>query len=374
VRSRLTFGVLVLVALLGAALPLTAPAAGAQDSGAIAEARRKADAAAGRVHELEAELGELDGELEELERDRAAAEAELDRLRAQVQTVAVDRYTHAGSDDPLLLSDDINESERARALAEIVTQGDRDAVDRYAATKDRLERTTAELESKRSDQEERLASLESEERRLADELDRLEALEAERLAAERRAAEEAVRRANDAAAQQRLAQLAALSDAQAAGKAASNAGGGGGGGSTAPPVTTGPPRQVATGDWVCPVQGAKSFRDSWGEPRSGGRAHKGVDIMSPRGTPVVNPVSGVVSTRGDALGGLSMHVQGDDGNYYYGTHLDSYSGATGRLPAGTVIGYVGDTGNAQGTHLHFEIHIGGYGNPINPYPTVARYC
>jgi murein DD-endopeptidase MepM/ murein hydrolase activator NlpD len=96
--------------------------------------------------------------------------------------------------------------------------------------------------------------------------------------------------------------------------------------------------------------------------------------MSPRGTPVVNPVSGNVSTRGDALGGLSMHVQGDDGNYYYGTHLDSYSGATGHLPAGTVIGYVGDTGNAQGTHLHFEIHIGGYGNAINPYPTVARYC
>ena len=59
------------------------------------EARRKADAAAGRVHELEAELGELDGELEELERDRAAAEAELERLRAQVQTVAVDRYTRA---------------------------------------------------------------------------------------------------------------------------------------------------------------------------------------------------------------------------------------------------------------------------------------
>jgi murein DD-endopeptidase MepM/ murein hydrolase activator NlpD len=96
--------------------------------------------------------------------------------------------------------------------------------------------------------------------------------------------------------------------------------------------------------------------------------------MAPRGTPVVNPVSGNVTTKGDSLGGLSFQLQGDDGNYYYGTHLDSYSGATGHLPAGTVVGYVGDTGNAQGTHLHFEIHIGGYGNPINPYPTVARYC
>ena len=364
-RSRLSFGVILFVALLGAALPATAPSAGAQGTD-LAEARRKADDATGRVHALEADLGELDGELTRLETEREAAQAELERLRAHVQHLAVDRYTRAGSDDPLLTAVDLNEGERARVLAEIVTQGDRDAVDRYAATKDLLERTTEEVERTRADQEERLRALENEERRLASELDRLEVLEVERIEAERRAAEEAARRANDESSRQRVAQLAALSEAREAGKA-----GGSGGGSRVDP---GPPRQVATGDWVCPVQGAKSFRDSWGEPRSGGRAHKGVDIMSPRGTPVVNPVSGVVSTRGDRLGGLSMHVQGDDGNYYYGTHLDSYSGATGRLPAGTVIGYVGDTGNAQGTHLHFEIHIGGYGNPINPYPTVARYC
>jgi len=360
VRSRLSLALIILVALLGPALP-----AGAQDSG-LSEARRKADEAADRVVALEAELGELDGELTRLESEQAAAQAELDRLRAQVQHVAIDRYTRAGTDDALFLTDDLNEGERARALARIVTQSDTDAVDRYAATQNKLERTTTEVESRRADQAERLEKLEQEEQRLADELDRLEDIEAQRLEAERRAAEEAAKRANDEAAQQRAAQLTALSEARAVGKVSSGGG--------APPTTSGPPRQVASGDWVCPVQGAKTFRDSWGDPRSGGRAHKGVDLMSPRGTPVVNPVSGVVSTRGDRLGGLSMHVQGDDGNYYYGTHLDSYSGATGHLPAGTVIGYVGDTGNAQGTHLHFEIHIGGYGNPINPYPTVARYC
>ncbi len=349
---------LVALALVGVSLP-----ASAQSTPNLADARRAADAAAARVQQLQAELGELDGELARLESEQEAAQAELDRLRDQVQHVAIDRYTRVGTDDVVLLAEDFNEGERARALAEIVTQGDRDALDRYAATKERLARTSKEVEARRGEQQKRLSALEQEQQRMADELERLEQLEAQRLEAERRAAEEAARR-NDEAAKQRAAQLAALADARSAGKA--------GGG--APAVSSGPPRQVASGDWVCPVQGARTFRDSWGDARSGGRAHKGVDIMSPRGTPVVNPVSGVVSTRGDRLGGLSMHVQGDDGNYYYGTHLDSYSGATGHLPAGTVIGYVGDTGNAQGTHLHFEIHIGGYGNPINPYPTVARYC
>jgi murein DD-endopeptidase MepM/ murein hydrolase activator NlpD len=361
VRTRIALAGVIVIAVLGPVRP-----AGAQDESGLQAARRKADQAAARVSEIEAELGELDGELARLEAEQASAQAELDRLRSQVQHVAIDRYTRVGTDDAIFLTDDLNEGERARALAKIVTQSDSDAVDRFAATKDRLERTSAEVEARRSDQADRLEALEAEERRLADELDRLEVLEAQRLEAERRAAEEAAKRANDEAAQQRAAQLVALSDARAAGKAS-------GGGAT-PPSVSGPPRQVASGDWVCPVQGARTFRDSWGDARSGGRAHKGVDIMSPRGTPVVNPVSGVVTTRGDRLGGLSMHVQGDDGNYYYGTHLDSYSGATGHLPAGTVIGYVGDTGNAQGTHLHFEIHIGGYGNPINPYPTVARYC
>jgi murein DD-endopeptidase MepM/ murein hydrolase activator NlpD len=355
------------VVLLGPAVIGPIDPAAAQGTPGLDEARRKANDAAARVHELEAELGELDGELARLESERDAAEAELERLRDQVREVAVERYTHGDSDDPFLLAGDLNEGERARALAQFVTQNDADAVDRYAATKHRLEETTEELEQRQAEQQKRLDALEREEERLAAELDRLEALEAERVEAERRAAEEAARRANDEAARQRASQLQALQNATAIGRSGGPSAGGGGG-------SSGPPQQVASGDWVCPVQGAKTFRDSWGDARSGGRAHKGVDMMSPRGTPVVNPVSGIVSTRGDRLGGLSMHVQGDDGNYYYGTHLDSYSGATGHLPAGTVIGYVGDTGNAQGTHLHFEIHIGGYGNPINPYPTVARYC
>ena len=98
-------------------------------------------------------------------------------------------------------------------------------------------------------------------------------------------------------------------------------------------------------------------------------------MLSPRGTPTVAPVSGTLSHRGNSLGGLSWHLNGDDGNYYYGTHLSAYANeGIGHVQAGTVIGYVGDTGNAKGTpHLHFEIHPH-HGAAIDPYPTVRKYC
>ena len=120
-----------------------------------------------------------------------------------------------------------------------------------------------------------------------------------------------------------------------------------------------------------------SFVDSWMAPRPGGRSHQGVDIMSPRGTTVVLPVGGRTTFRTGGIGGLTFNLNGDDGNYYYGAHMDSYVGlADGYYPAGTVVGYVGDTGDARGTgtHLHFEIHVGGYGNAVNPYPTTRANC
>jgi murein DD-endopeptidase MepM/ murein hydrolase activator NlpD len=121
------------------------------------------------------------------------------------------------------------------------------------------------------------------------------------------------------------------------------------------------------------VQGPHSFVDTWGAPRSGGRRHKGVDMMASTGTPVVAPVSGNVTHRGNSIGGLSFHLYGDDGNYYYGTHLSAYGNA-GYVSAGTVVGYVGDSGNARGIpHLHFEIHPGG-GAAVNPTPTVRAHC
>jgi peptidoglycan LD-endopeptidase LytH len=134
-------------------------------------------------------------------------------------------------------------------------------------------------------------------------------------------------------------------------------------------------RRLAIGAMFCPIDGPHTFTDTWGAARSGGRVHKGVDMLASRGTPTVAPVSGEVVHRGSSLGGLSWYVYGDNGNTYYGTHLSGYANTgVGWVQAGTVIGYVGDTGNAAGTpHLHFEIHPGG-GSPVNPYPYVAEAC
>jgi len=125
---------------------------------------------------------------------------------------------------------------------------------------------------------------------------------------------------------------------------------------------------------TCPVAGSHSFIDSWGFARSGGRRHKGVDVLADPGTPIVAPVSGRVTHRSNRVGGRSFHLWDEHGNYFYGTHMAGY-GKAGEVNAGEVIGYVGDDGNAAGIpHLHFEIHPGGRGNQINPFIDTAAVC
>lgn len=135
---------------------------------------------------------------------------------------------------------------------------------------------------------------------------------------------------------------------------------------------------VATGDGLCPVAGPVTFTDTWLAARSGGRQHQGVDIFAAEGTPVVAPAPGRVEHYDNALGGLSYRLYTDDGTFYYGTHLAGYANeGAGHIEAGTVIGYVGRTGNAATTppHLHWEIHPGGRGSAaINPTQTAEMLC
>lgn len=123
--------------------------------------------------------------------------------------------------------------------------------------------------------------------------------------------------------------------------------------------------------WRCPVTGARWFND-WGFPRSGGRSHAGTDLFAARGTPVVAPVTGTVEHIRGSVGGLQFTLRGDDGVTYLGSHMDSF-GAEGRVTAGDVIGFVGDSGNAEGTdpHLHFQMHPGD-GEAVNPYPSLVH--
>ena len=127
----------------------------------------------------------------------------------------------------------------------------------------------------------------------------------------------------------------------------------------------------------CPVPSG-SFINDWGFARSGGRTHKGTDVFAAKGTKILAPDSGRVSLRSNDLGGLTVWLTGDNGVSFYLAHLDGYPGglSTGdRVSKGSVIGYVGNTGNARGTspHLHFQMHPGG-GSAVNPFPTLRHYC
>jgi peptidoglycan LD-endopeptidase LytH len=137
-------------------------------------------------------------------------------------------------------------------------------------------------------------------------------------------------------------------------------------------------RQVGGGALrACPVGQPRSFTDDFGDPRSGGRRHQGIDILAPKGTPVYAAQSGRFEEMYNDLGGISAGVHGDSGDFTYYAHLDSYAGVPNgaHVPAGTMIGHVGDSGNARGGpyHLHFEYHPGG-GAAANPYRLLRAVC
>ncbi len=125
--------------------------------------------------------------------------------------------------------------------------------------------------------------------------------------------------------------------------------------------------------WVCPVPGS-TFRNDWGNPRSGGRRHEGTDLFAAMGTPILAPVSGTIKKYEGGNAGLAFYLAGTDGVQYFGAHLSALL-KTGPVRAGEVIASVGDSGNARGgtPHLHFEIHPT-KGTKTNPFGTLAAQC
>jgi murein DD-endopeptidase MepM/ murein hydrolase activator NlpD len=125
-----------------------------------------------------------------------------------------------------------------------------------------------------------------------------------------------------------------------------------------------------------PVRGIapRGLRDTWHGARSEGRRHEGIDIFARRGTAVTSSTEGVVLRVGtNRLGGQVVWVLGPGGQRHYYAHLDRYADIENgqRVRAGTVLGYVGTTGNAAGTppHLHYGIY--GAAGAINPYPMLT---
>jgi murein DD-endopeptidase MepM/ murein hydrolase activator NlpD len=119
----------------------------------------------------------------------------------------------------------------------------------------------------------------------------------------------------------------------------------------------------------------RALHNSWGAAREGGRRHEGIDIFSPKGTPVRSTTEGVISRVGqDNLGGNVVWIFGPGRQMHYYAHLERFGEfkAGDLVDPGDIIGYVGDTGNARGTpsHLHYGVYAAGHG-AINPFPLLA---
>lgn len=137
---------------------------------------------------------------------------------------------------------------------------------------------------------------------------------------------------------------------------------------------------------MIPVAGVKpaDLTDTFTDARSQGRVHDAIDIMAPRGTPVVAVNDGhIVKLFTSVRGGLTVYqFDPQDQVVYYYAHLDSYAPglAEGQtLHRGDPIGFVGSTGNASADapHLHFEIEVLGaekqwwHATSINPFGRFA---
>ncbi len=143
---------------------------------------------------------------------------------------------------------------------------------------------------------------------------------------------------------------------------------------------------------VFPVQGGATYRNDYGEPRTGGRTHEGNDLMAGKMRPLLAVADGTISflTVNEATWGWSLTIVDSEGYKYNYLHINNDSPGTddglggynnaffagiqlgSRVIKGQQVAFVGDSGNAETTapHLHFEIREPGSDTPINPYASL----
>ncbi len=149
-----------------------------------------------------------------------------------------------------------------------------------------------------------------------------------------------------------------------------------GGWTASPPIDPARRTQLLSPEYVFPVAGGASFSNDWGGYRSDTGFHQGIDLFSACGTPLVAVHEGTVGRMGwNRLGGRRVWINDTNGNSFYYAHMSAYAAGLSEgmhVAPGAIVGYMGNTGDAQGTpcHLHLQVHPGG-GWAVPPYEYVS---
>ncbi len=334
----------------------------------LLEANQAVGSAISELEGIDGELAELNYTIGRLDRKITEFDEQVADLKASARELVVEAYTNSGTGlvAAAFTAGSIQDLLTSRAL--IGTAADRDlaSLDLLTAVNRENDRLKTDIAEKQAE----IETLQEQQRilveRLANEQAKADHIYAEakdkykdavtRYEAElKRQAEAEARRRREEAARQKAANntSAAASSSAAAGLPASN-----------------------TPGLVCPVAGNTWFVDTWGAARSGGRTHKGVDMIAARGTPLVAMNAGKIRMNWNSLGGRQVYVYAVDGNFYYYAHLSGYAAGltNGQTVAkGQLLGYVGATGNATTNVLHLGMGPSS-GVYVNPYPTVRRVC
>jgi murein DD-endopeptidase MepM/ murein hydrolase activator NlpD len=146
-------------------------------------------------------------------------------------------------------------------------------------------------------------------------------------------------------------------------------------------MPTGLQPRLTAGGYVFPVYGPVSYGNTFGAFRGdvAGNWHHGDDIFAPLGAPILACADGLVFSVGwNDVGGNRLWLRDSEGNEFYYAHLSAFTPIARNgmhVKAGEMLGFVGNTGDAQGTptHLHFEVHPSallfmGYDGAVNPTP------
>jgi murein DD-endopeptidase MepM/ murein hydrolase activator NlpD len=319
--------------------------------------RGRAQAIVAQINQIESVIGLLHAELQTVQKGINVARKRLLATQAQLDRRARITYETGGNLLPLeflLGSTSLRDLSSRMEIVDRATDSDRRLIVKVQRLQARLQHRQTKLEELRVQRLKERQAVKAQYAALQEQLIAQTAVMAQ-ISSDRRAAQSLVRKLADKHRREieRARRLAALArQAQAS-------------------MPTGP--SIGGVLHMCPVDQPRSYIDDWGFPRSGGRTHQGNDIFAPYGTPIRATFPGNAVAGSGGLGGLSVKVYGSQG-YTYNAHLSRLA-SLGQVSTGTIIGYVGQSGNATGTppHNHFEWHPGN-GGAVNPFPYLNSVC